>query len=163
VATEYDDKQKAEALSLYAEHGPAEAGRRTGIPRTTISRWAGETGVRTDREAKTREATKAAAEKAAKLRETLKSNCRDRAVDLIHRMEEMHVEFVGKDGRREEVAKATAAACKDYAVAVGVLIDKAELLDGRATSRQETRNIDQMDREIERLLVGDGHPEPVGS
>lgn len=159
----YTDEQKREALKVYAEYGPAEAGRQTGIPRGTISQWARRAGVTDTRRKNTTEATKAAAEKAAKLRESLKLLSRERAVDLIERMTELHIEFVGKDGRREEIDRATAAACKDYAVAVGVLIDKAELLDGRATSRQETRNIDQMDREIERLLAPDGDREPAAT
>lgn len=159
----YTEEQKREALKLYREHGAAEAAKRTGIPRGTIAAWANKVGATTERLEKTRKATEAAADRAAKLREDLKLDCRDRAVDLIQRMTELHIEFVGKDGRREEIDRASAAACKDYAVAAGVLIDKAELLDGRATSRQETRNIDQMDREIERLLAPDGDSEPVPS
>lgn len=160
----YTEEQKREALKLYAEHGPAEAGRQTGIPRATISQWAKRSGVTVTRAKNVREATKAAADKAAELREKLKLDCRNRAVDLVGRMAEVETLFVGKDGERVQVDRATAIACKDLAVAAGVLIDKAELLDGRATSRQETRNVDQMDSEIEKLLgqmaAHDGDPVP---
>ena len=156
----YTEEQKREALKLYAEHGPAEAGRQTGIPRATISQWAKRAGVTVTRAKNVQEATKAAAEKAAQLREKLKRDCRSRAVDLVERMAEVETLFVGKDGDRVTVDRATATACRELAVACGVLIDKAELLDGRATSRQETRNVDQMDREIERLLAPDGDPVP---
>lgn len=156
MARTYTPEEKERALKLFADQGAAAAARETDIPRTTISRWASTSGVMSDRAEKTRVATEAAAVHAAAKREALKSASRERALDLIERMAHAHIEFVGKDGRREEIDKATAGACKDYAIAAGVLIDKAELLDGRATSRNEIRNIDQLDGEIERLLDGVG-------
>jgi hypothetical protein len=39
------DKQRSEALGLYTEHGPGETSRRTGIPRSTISRWGSDEGL----------------------------------------------------------------------------------------------------------------------
>lgn len=41
-------EQKAEALALHRDHGPAEAARRTGIPKPTIASWARRAGVHSD-------------------------------------------------------------------------------------------------------------------
>jgi hypothetical protein len=58
--TYYTAEQRTEALKLYAEAGPAEASRRTGIKRATISKWASRNGVSSDRADRTRKATEAA-------------------------------------------------------------------------------------------------------
>ena len=47
----YTPEQKAEALALYVEHGPAEASRRCDIPAATIRQWgkrAGKTSPRAE-------------------------------------------------------------------------------------------------------------------
>lgn len=148
----YTDEQKRKALELYRTDGPTAVQEQLGIPKSTVRQWARKAGVCTVRVAKTHAATEAAAADNAVHREALKLEARVRALDLIDRMERAHVEFVGKDGRRETLDKATATACREYAVAAGILIDKAELLDGRATGRMDFRNMDQIDRELERML-----------
>jgi len=148
----YSKNARETALVIYKEQGPAEAAKQTGINGGTIRKWAVEAGVTEDRTKNTRKATEAAAADAARKREQIKLDCRNRAVDLINRMAEQHTMFVGKDGKRVEVDRADASACREYAIAVGILVDKAELLDGRATSREEHRNVDQLDREIDALL-----------
>jgi hypothetical protein len=55
----YTTEQRTEALKVYAEAGPAEASRRTGIKRATISKWASRHGVSSDRAERTRRATEA--------------------------------------------------------------------------------------------------------
>lgn len=150
----YSQNAKDTALAIYMDEGASVAAKETGISADTIRRWASRAGVSEDRAKSTQKATEQAAQDAALKREQIKVDCRNRAVDLIQRMSEEHTMFVGKDGRRVQIDRADASACREYAVAVGILIDKAELLDGRATSREEHRNVDQLDREIESLLAG---------
>jgi hypothetical protein len=42
---QYTDEQRDKALSLYREHGPGEASRRTGVPSATIRTWANRAGI----------------------------------------------------------------------------------------------------------------------
>ncbi len=149
----YSKKARDTALRIYVEEGPAEAAKETGISRTTITTWANREGVTADRTKNTQKATEASAADAAAKREKLKVECRTRALDLLERFNRSHEYFVGKDGDRVALDAPQAGDIKDYAIAIGVLIDKAELLDGRATSREEHRNVDQLDREIEQLMA----------
>lgn len=155
---QYSAKAKKEALRIYTEEGPGEAAKQTGISATTIRNWARRSGATVDREKRTQRATEAAAAAAAVKRERLKVECREKALELLDRFDRQHEYFVGKDGDRKALDNPQAGDIKDYAIAIGVLIDKAELLDGRATSREEHRSVDQLDREIDRLLseVGSG-------
>lgn len=149
----YSQKARETALAIYRDQGPAAAAKETGINGGTIRKWASEAGVTDDREKRTQAAIEAAARDAAEKREKLKVECRTRALDLLERFNRSHEYFVGKDGDRVALDAPQAGDIKDYAIAIGVLIDKAELLDGRATSREEHRNVDQLDREIEQLMA----------
>jgi hypothetical protein len=148
----YSKKARDTALKLYVEEGPAVAAKETGISSTTIRQWAKRSGVTEDREKRTQAMIEAAARDAAAKREKIKLECRRRALDLLERFDARHEYFVGKDGDRKHLDNPTAGDVKDYSIAIGVLIDKAELLDGRATDRTEHRSTDQLDREIEKLL-----------
>lgn len=150
----YSQKARETALKLYAEGGAAFAAKGTGINGGTIAKWASQAGVTIDQQKRTQAATEAAVAAAAEKRETIKLECRAQALEILRRMGIAHEYFVGKDGNRAKLDLPQAGDMKDYAIAFGVLVDKAELLDGRATSRDEHRNVDQMDREIEQLLTG---------
>ena len=149
----YSDQERADALALYVEHGPAEAARRTGIPKTTISSWAGRNQVRTNATAKTQAATQAASAIAAAKREQLKADLLAKALDLLARMDQPHQEFVGTQGKDVTYDRAPAAAVKAYATSVGILIDKLRLEEGAATSREEHVNVSEVDRELDRLAA----------
>ena len=151
---QYSKKARDTALRIYVEQGPAVAAKETGISSTTIRQWAKRSGVTEDREKRTQAMIEAAARDAAEKREKIKVECRTKALDLLGRMDCAHAYFVGKDGDQKQLDRPTASDVKDYAVALAVLIDKAELLDGRATDRTEHRTTDQLDREIEKLLEG---------
>ena len=163
----YTADQRSEALALYVEHGPSEASRRTGIPKTTITSWAGRNGVRTDAPSKTQAATEQAARIAAGKRERLKVELLNKAVDLLARMDQPHQEFVGVKGNEVVYDRAPAAAVKAYATSVGILIDKLRLEEGAATSREEHVNVSEVDRELERLATElrsrAGSPLPVAT
>ena len=167
----YSDGDKAEALALYVEKGPREASRQTGIPVRTITRWAAARGLSTEVETKTAAATAAAREKAALLREQLRHKLLEKAVDILDRMDAPHKDFkvVGVGDHISEVTevwydKPTPSGVKDYAIAVGVLIDKLRLENGETTDNRNTnvsggltmslRGVpdDQLDAGLARLL-----------
>lgn len=104
------------------------------------------------RSKKMRAATEAATERRARLREEARTKLAERIVDLLDRINEEHVEFVGKDGRREKLPTATAQASRDYSVSVGILIDKLRLELGEVTDRTENVSKSDFDREVSELV-----------
>lgn len=159
VRREYTAEQKAEALRLYVEVGLCQSAKLTGIPKSTIRDWAKAEGIHTDGSAKTVAATEAAKAKADRLRKELHARLLEKAVDLLGRMDEPHIDFKGGGplGPSEVTfPKAPADACKAYATAVGILIDKYRLETGEVTAREEHRHEhhseSDLDREIETLL-----------
>lgn len=74
-----------------------------------------------------------AAEKRAAAREMML----DRVLDALARMDEPHIEFVGKDGDQVTYPKAPAAAFGTYASSVATLIKTYRLEMGESTSKPE--------------------------
>lgn len=148
---EYTAEEKAEALRLYVEVGPCEAARRLGMDKRLVSKWAKKTGVATVATQKNLEGVEAAEAKAAHLRGKLKGLLLEKAVDLLGRMDEPHIDFKGKDVEQVTYPKAPASACASYATAAGILIDKFRLENGEVTGREEVVTVDAVDREIQRL------------
>jgi len=121
-ARTYTPEQKDAALALYREHGPAEAGRRTGIPGATIRSWAHRSAEDASEGAEqTRAATEAARLSWAQRRAQLTDETGTVAAQMLERI---------KVSKRSSDARALAQA-------FSVLIDRAQLLDGGATSRVE--------------------------
>jgi len=119
MARTYTPEQRARALGLYREGLPAsEVARRTSIPRGTITRWASEGGVESARAEKTARATEAA-----------KLSWERRRVQLADE------EGAVAAGLLDRMRDATPLETFNLARAHGILIDKAELLAGRATAR----------------------------
>jgi transposase-like protein len=130
VKRTYSDEERANAVDLYAKHGPSEAARLTNIPMKTIASWANRDGVQTSAP-----------------RVALSANEANRVKWETRRLEEAN--DAGADAARVReamVAAALAGAAKQanqlYNV-YGVLIDKAQLLSGSATSRTETVDKDE--------------------
>lgn len=150
----YSKEQKAEALAACAEWGIYRASKELGIPKSTVGRWAKESGVGTSRIEKLEAAHEASEAKIAVMRAHLKERLLARAVDLEARMDEEHIDFksAGPAGPMEVTyPKATAQACQQYATAIGILIDKFRLESGEVTGREEVVTIDAIDKEIQRL------------
>lgn len=130
-------EQRANALAIYRDHGPAEASRRTGIPGGTIASWANRAGVQTEAPAKTAAAVEAAKAKRDRDREELRILLVAKAVDLLQRLDEPYHDYRGKDADRVEWDRPPAEACKAYATAAAILVDKFRLELGEATDRTE--------------------------
>lgn len=156
AADDYTASQREEALALYEEHGPAEASRRTGIPKGTISSWASRAGRATKALANT-----AAANEARTL--MLERRRQDLAADLLddaHRLRaqlwaEAEAHYFDRDGafHRAKIDKPTFADQRVIVDAVGKAVDKVQLLTGQATERTESFALDAVDREIARLTA----------
>lgn len=180
MATEkWPEETKAKALALYLEVGPSQAARATGVPSGTVRYWASLEGLTGDRQAavvterlqradlaeEERQAAlaQAAADKerrieAANLRSELKRAelrelLMDRAVEALHRMDDEHVDFKGKDAIKVTYPKPSAADMKNYAMTAAILLDKYRLELGEVTDRTESIGSEsELDREIARLI-----------
>jgi len=117
----YTDEQKQAALDAYAEHGPAEASRLTGVPTKTIASWARRTQTQMDATApqRLRFATEIAALTADMKRAKIAEVMLDRLAESLDRL--------GDD------AQANAAESR----LINVLVEKQALLSGGATARVE--------------------------
>lgn len=148
----YTPKQRQEALTLYALEGPSAVEDQLGIPKSTVVDWARTAGIRTVRNERTAEAVEAARLDRELTREHLRNLMLEKAVDLIGRMDEEHIDFKGKDADEVVYPKPSPAGCQSYATAAAILLDKFRLEVGEVTGRTETRTSDHLDREIERLV-----------
>lgn len=142
----YTDQQREAALRYLQEHPLAEAARKAGVPKNTLRTWAQKAGIRTDDGAeKTRAAGEAAAARRHRVREENMTAMVEKVADLLGRMDEPHVDFKVVGGSRDDrgtveqvtFPRATSGDVRNYAVSVGVLIDKVRLESGEATDRHE--------------------------
>lgn len=148
----YTNEEKAEALALYAAEGPTAVQRHLGIAKATVSNWARANDVRTVRNERTAAATEAIRLDREQTRERLRDEMLRRALDLLDRMDQEHIDFRGKDAKRVTYPKPSASGCQAYATAAAILLDKFRLEVGEVTGRTETTTRDHLDREIEHLL-----------
>lgn len=135
----YTDDQKATAVQALIDTGNLHAaGRTCGAAPNTVKRWATEAGhdpvaLVAHAAAKTRAANEATRRKW----EQLRTEMADRSGDLAARVLDLVAESI------DELKPETAADVKHLATAAGILIDKAQLLAGLATSRTEATINDQ--------------------
>lgn len=130
----YTDEQKQAALEMYEEQGPSAVQREMGIPKSTVQSWAKAAGVRTVRNERTGAATEAARMRWEQRRAGLADLLGEVAQTLAGRM----VDIPPKDAR-------------SLAGPVGVCIEKAELLSGRPTQRDERVKHSEFEDEVARL------------
>ena len=161
---QYTDDQKAEAVRLYLEHGPAHAAEVVGCSQRSVYHWLGFQGLQPKNPDEHRAET--VARHTAK-RETLRELLMDRAIDMLHRMNEPHVATIMHDGEIAEIIhqKAEAADCKSYGIALGILVDKYRLEMGEATVRSEEVASHDIDRSVAQLVAelarrGEASPPP---
>lgn len=133
-------EQRRHALVVYVDHGPAEAARRTGIPSATIASWAHRNGVQTRCIATTRAAT-----------EHSRLRWEERRAEMVHEIGA--VAALALERAHAELDAGHARNAKDLATTMAILVDKAQLLAGDATSRSEVRTVDQIDAQVEQLVA----------
>lgn len=132
--SQYTPEQKTEALAVYATDGLAAAVRATGIPKGTIRSWADRTGTSTVAPAeRTAAAVEAATARRAELREDLRTKLLEKAVDMLERIDDPHVDFRGNTAERIDLERPSASDCQRYATAAAILLDKFRLEMGEAT------------------------------
>src|SRR5204862_2492768 len=86
----YTEEQRAEALKLYAEVGPAEAARRLPfeVSAATVRKWASRAGLRSERASRTRAATEAAMESYRERRTRLSTKFAQLAEECVDKARE---------------------------------------------------------------------------
>lgn len=124
----YTDEDKAAALALYAEQGPTEVERQMGIPKATVASWAKRTGTRTVCIEKARARVEAAHLAWEERRLDMADRIGTAAELALVQCENALAGIAGSPSMRD---------AKDAATTMAILIDKAQLLTGAATSRQE--------------------------
>jgi len=140
----YTDEQREEALQMYIEHGTAHTSDTLGIPKRTLLDWAKAAGV----------TAQANAEQTADARAVQAERVQAAWGDF----REQEALGAGSAAARLRNGVIAASANNDAqlirarAIAYGIMIDKAELLSGRATSRIETWAESELDREIRDLV-----------
>lgn len=130
AARTYPAAEREEALRLYAELGPAEAARQTGIPAGTVRSWAARSGATGERTEQATAAVEAARLTWAQRRAEIRTRAGEAAAGFLERA----VEAKGTRDVRNLMG--------GFAVAV----DKAQLLDGEATERVEVSEDERRQR-----------------
>lgn len=136
----YSWDAKAEVLAVYEANGPAEAVRSYGVSKTTVQRWARESGLSTS--AETKRQTEAALDSLAARRLRIRDKLAERAEEMLDRMGEAMTMYVGSGASPVpvEVDRPSAGVCKELATTAAILIDKLQLVAGDATSREDHRH-----------------------
>ncbi len=155
TAVRADPEKRAQALETYKVLGLGATSRQTGIPKTTLRRWAREEGLDTAELAGgaaelTEAATAARRVYVAEMREELRALLLKKAIDSLERMDEPHIDFKGKDADEVVYPRAPAQACLQYATSTGILIDKFRLEMGESTSRTEIER-GPLDQQVRRI------------
>jgi hypothetical protein len=119
-----DPERRARAIELAKHHGVTEAANRTGLDKSTISRWCTSAGISTVGNEQTRNATLAAAQAWETRRQELAHDIGRVAQKALRKAEN------AVDGEQASDSRA-------YATTMAILIDKAQLLTGGATTRSE--------------------------
>lgn len=146
----YTAEETTDALAVYVEHGLATAHRETGIPKSTLQKWARREGLDLGAIAgahaeRTLNASAARAQSCEALRLELREQLLVVAGGLLDRIDMVHIEFRGKDAAQVEYPNAPASACRDYVWSTAVLIDKYRLEVGEVTGRTEQLGADEVE------------------
>lgn len=134
----YTPEDRTHALALYVQYGAAQTEERTGIPAQTIRKWASREGMSRLAHARKNEQLGVVG--------VVRSAWEERRVTLVHRLGEAAelalnatIEKIKGVPAEDEIPAVLPdlKAAKDAALTCAILIDKAQLLSGGATSRNE--------------------------
>jgi hypothetical protein len=140
----YTKAEREAALVLFVDEGPTAAAKKTKIPANTIKSWAKREGLSAPASEATAAATAAAAARAEQRRTELRHDLIEKAAEILTRMSQPHEELKvvslgrehGSEVQHVQVDLPPASAVRDYAVTVGILIDKYRLEMGEDTDRR---------------------------
>lgn len=141
--TRYTPQQKADALDLYAAHGPAEAERRTGIPKGTIASWASRAGLATVAADVTRAATEVSAARRHYVAEEFRTQMIETLADIATKAAAKELAILANEHPSlDKVVGARTRAIHDL-----------QLLTGAATGRTETiERTPEVEAELAKVL-----------
>lgn len=166
AAKRWTDEQREEALRLFRSHGPAEAARQTGIPKATVASWARRQRVQTNVVVEREEAVEASALQAEQRRldlaEGMLRDIGGLRARLFRPMTYHHVKTVAGPvgiGASVEVVdldldQPVPADQLRLVQAMGVLIDKVQLLTGEATERVDLTGEYDLEAELRAYQQG---------
>lgn len=133
-ARKWDEATKSRALELFAERGGAAAEVATGVPQATIRSWARRTVQAVE--------VTAGVELVAH-----DVPWRERRAVVLAKTGDLVV--LGIEETRKAFENGKLRDARDGAVAVGILIDKAQLLSGLATDRRESMSVHLSGAEVQ--------------
>lgn len=154
MARTFTAAQRADAVALVEEHGLAEAHRRTGIAKSTLTSWVRGKGASGHRPERQRNAIEARALQRVELREKLRTQLLQTAIKALERIDQPHVEFKGSKASQVTYPVATASAFQHYVTSAAIAIDKYRLEAGEATDRTERRDLTSQFDDHENDLIG---------
>ena len=142
VSEQNGDRDRDAALAVYLEHGLAEATRRTGLPKSTLRRWAANAGLDPATIAgataeRTAAATAAKRARCDELRADLQEEFLLVAAEALERTRHPYIEFVGVKGEQVEYPLPPAGATFQLVKTAATALDKFRLEAGEATDRTE--------------------------
>jgi transposase-like protein len=156
----YSEKERQDALELYVEHGAPETARRLNIPKDTVASWARRAGLQTGAAgaSRARARTESARARWEEVSQEHREQLAGRLLAEVHSLAEqlqapslvrqVVVLSGGKDTPASwavadvELPHPTARDQRDRASAIGVLVEKVQLLSGGATERLDTGEYD---------------------
>lgn len=150
----HPDAVRQEAIALTEQFGAAEAARRLGIPRGTVSGWFSKSGRGATRGEQTRAATEQHAlsrdARVARLADALLREAEDE-VKRLRMPVTMHKASATGKLVTWEITEPEPGDRRNIATTAAILIDKSQLLAGEATSRSEVSGPEQARQKIQEL------------
>ncbi len=147
-SSRFTDDEKTHALALLETQTYTQVAETIGISERTLHNWAKTAGLIepvTEVEQKTRAARAAAAERVSRTWADFREQEALSAGALAARIRGEIRDRVEAGGEGKDL--------RDLAVTYGILVDKAELLSGQATSRIEVWAETELDQELRRLVA----------
>lgn len=120
--TTWTNDQRDAALDIYTHSGPRAASRATGVPATTISRWAQQAGI-----------ASRATEKTQARDDGRRRAWVERRGEIIDQLGDLVDALIRKTAEKVEAGDLKEA--RYGALAAAIAVDKAQLLSGGATER----------------------------
>jgi hypothetical protein len=148
---------RAQALKIYSQQGAGAAARLTGVPRSTISRWVQIHKVKPFDRTSMAELQDMADMSRKARRDRLAERLLIVAETEIDRLRQPYTEYRTPAGAREplqvKLREPTPSDRKSIMTVAAIAIDKAQLLSGEATSRNEHVSIKEIEEALGEVIT----------